>query len=315
MFRCITDKSPARDFKQGENQMQSERKQISPLLYYILLSGLTDLVFFVVGVAVVSIPSLIIIDNPAVVILAILLLWKGIIVGFITWIYLKISGKKEFPVKFIGNYFGRFFGLFIGGFLGWRIANLLGLADNISTIAACLGAIVLYFTGRRIGSSVSAAISVQLDKLFSISEAPTAKEVIKAKPLVRILLLSIVVIPFTFVVLGFAMAHFGIPAGGYPELLPIARLIVIAISIFSIGYPWFIRKRRSNKYPAPAFSYGFGASWVGLSLSIAPALYGFFLFLAMGAALIELCLFAAASSIAAIIWIVSDPVLKGQIAA
>ena len=52
------------------------------------------------------------------------------------------------------------------------------------------------------------------------------------------------------------------------------------------------------------------SSWLGLSLSVIPAAYGFILFYGMGASMIELCFSAMTSSIAAIIWSVNYPTLN-----
>jgi hypothetical protein len=83
-----------------------------------------------------------------------------------------------------------------------------------------------------------------------------------------------------------------------PTTLLTARIIVIALSLFSFVAPWVIQSRMSQKQiPNSAFSL----FWTGLGLSFAPVLYGFFLFL-LGASLVELGVFAVVSSLAAIIW-------------
>jgi len=290
--------------------MQSERKAISPLLYYTLLSGLTNLTFFVVGVVAFALSSLRITDKVVVIAIAILLLWKGGLVGFVSWLFHKKSHNKEFAVKFIGLYLGRFFGIFIGGFIGARIAYMLRQADIIGFI---IGALALYFIGWWIGSKVSISIGGQLDKVFSISETQGLEKVVEAKPPNRfVLVLYIMVLPLLFVIIGLLINYFDIPVGYLVELLPISRIMVIALSIFSISYPWIMRKRWLMKFQSTTSSPESVTSWLGLSLSVVPAGYGIILFFAMGASLIELCFFAAASSVAAIIWSANNLFQKGQ---
>ena len=290
--------------------MQSERKQISPLLYYILLSGLTGLTFVLVGVIAFILSSLKIIDNAILIVLTILLLWKGVLVGFLMWFFFRKFHNKEFAVKFIGRYHGRFFGLIIGGFLGLRIANVLGLEDIIFIV---VGALALYFFGRGVGSEVSITISGQLDKLFSITETQQSQKVVEAKPPKRFLLaLYIIVIPLLFVVTGLLINYFDIPIGYLNELLFISRIILIPLAILSICYPWLMRKRWLNKFQSTTSSPGLATSWMGLSMSVVPSVYGFILFVGMGASIMELCFFAASSSIAAIIWIANNPFIKEQ---
>ncbi|MFN2303138.1 MAG: hypothetical protein ACK2TV_05330, partial [Anaerolineales bacterium] len=88
-----------------------------------------------------------------------LLLWKGVLVGFISWFMHKEKNSKDFLVKFIGMYLGRFFGVFIGGFLGYRIFNTF---DQLDIIGFIIGALAFYFAGRWIGSQVSPLIGGQL---------------------------------------------------------------------------------------------------------------------------------------------------------
>jgi hypothetical protein len=73
---------------------------------------------------------------------------------------------------------------------------------------------------------------------------------------------------------------------------------VVVLSLFSLVVPWFMQKRMSQKQiPNVAFI----VFWLGSALSIAPVLYGFLLFL-LGASIVELGIFAVASSLSAMIW-------------
>jgi hypothetical protein len=110
------------------------------------------------------------------------------------------------------------------------------------------------------------------------------------------------ILPFLLVVIGLLMNYFDVPIGYLPELLPVSRIVVIVFSIFSICAPWILKSRWTSKYQAMTSSPESIVYWLGLVFSIVPAIYGFVLFLAMGASIVELCFYAIVSSIAAIIW-------------
>jgi hypothetical protein len=212
-------------------------------------------------------------------------------------------------VKFIGIYLGRFYGLLIGGFLGARIAGMFRQADIIGFM---IGALAFYFAGRWVGSKTSITIGNLLDKVFSFTKADEQEKVVEAKPLKDIFLaLYIVVLPLLFVVIALLLNYYDVPIGYLVEWLPISRIIVIALSIFSIASPWLIRKR-GLKFQSTAALSESTISWLGVTLSIIPAVYGFILFVAMGASIIELCLFAITSFFAAIIWSANNQMLKKQ---
>ncbi len=95
----------------------------------------------------------------------------------------------------------------------------------------------------------------------------------------------------------FTFNHIPLPSSS-PNALLTTRIIVIALSLFSLVAPWLIQSRMSQKQgPNSAFSL----FWIGLGLSFAPVIYGFLLFL-LGASLFELGAFTVVSSLAAIIW-------------
>jgi hypothetical protein len=293
--------------------MQSERKVISPLLYYIILSSVTSIVFILAGVIGFIFSSLRITDSFAIIIISALLIWKGAIVGVVTWFFHKNSHKKDFAVKFIGLYLGRFYGIFIGGFLGARIASLLKQAETIGFI---VGALAFYFAGRWIGSKISVAIDDQLDKVFSILETQEPEKIGNKKSTNRFTFIAFilysVVLPLLFVIIGLLINYFDIPIGYLTELLPISRIIVIVLSIFSICSPWLIKNRWLVIYQSMTTSPESIIYWLGLIFSIIPAVYGFILFIAMGASIIELCFYAVVSSIAAIFWSMNNNVVIKQ---
>jgi MFS family permease len=291
--------------------MKGKRKAISPLLYYTLISSLTNLILIVVGIVAFALSSLRTNDKTVIIIIAIVLLWKGGIVGLATWLFHKKFHNKEFAVKFIGFYLGRFFGILIGGFLGVRITNLMGVASILGFI---VGALALYFVGRWIGPIVSITIGSQLDTMFSLTETHELEKSVEAKPPKKFfLVLYGVVLPLLFLVIGLLINCLDIPVSHLVELLPISRIIAIVFSILSIGFPWLIRKRWLIKFQSNTFSPESVTPWLGLAFSVVPSVYGFALFIGMGASTIELCFFTMTSSIAAIIWSVSDPTLKEQI--
>ncbi|HNE06202.1 MAG TPA: hypothetical protein PLT08_16875 [Anaerolineales bacterium] len=216
-------------------------------------------------------------------------------------------------VKFIGIYLGRFFGIILGGFLGHEVADTLKQSNLIGVI---IGALAFYFAGRWIGSKISVLIGSQLDKVLSIPESQATVNIVETKSTSRFasigFILYGVILPFLLVVIGLLMDYFDIPIGYLPELLPVSRIVVILFSIFSICAPWFLKSRWISKYQTLTSSPESIVYWLGLVFSIVPAIYGFVLFLAMGASIIELCLYAAASSIAAIIWNMNNKVALKQ---
>jgi len=272
----------------------------------MLLSSLTNLVFMVIGLIAITLFSLSI-KGEVVSIIGIVLLWKGALVGFITWVYHRQSNNKEFAVKFIGFYLGRFFGIFIGAFLGVRIVALVGL--RMEFVGFIIGALSFYFVGRWIGAKTSFTISGQLDKVVSIIETE--------RPLVSVekmgffkrvfLIIYTVMLPLLFVIIAVLINYLGIRIDSMIELLPIARIFAVGLIAFSIFYLWFIRKRSSMKAQTKITLSEPTIYWLGLSFSIVPLIYGFFLFLGFGASIIELCIYAFISSISGIVWNASNP--------
>jgi len=285
--------------------MESKKIAVKPFLYYMLLSSLTNLVYLVIGLIAITFFSLNIKGEVAV-ILVIVLVWKGALVGFITWVYHRQSHNKEFAVKFIGLYLGRFFGILIGGFLGVRIANLV--MQRLEFVGFIIGALSFYFVGRWIGATISFAISGQLDKVISIieNEQPLVS-VEKASLFKRIaLIIYTVVLPLLFVIIGVLINYLGIDFDTFVEFLPAARIFAVVLIVISLFYPWFITKRLLIKPQINISSSKAVFYWLGLSLSIVPLVYGFFLFLVFGASIIELCVYALISSIAGIVWNASN---------
>lgn len=292
--------------------MQSSQKTISPFLYFILISSLTNLVFLLIGMVGLALFS-VKLSETGLLIIIFLLLWKGALVGFVSWFSHKKANNKDLLVKFIGIYLGRFFGILIGGFLGYEIADTFKQSDFIGFV---VGALVFYFLGRWVGSKISTLIGTQLDKVISIPESQTTENVADTKSSSRFISIGFilygVVLPFLLVIIGLLMNYFDVPIGYLPELLPVSRIVVIVFSIFSICAPWLLKSRWTSKYQTLTSSPESIVYWLGLVFSIVPAVYGFVLFLAMGASIIELCFYAVASSIAAIIWNMNNKITLKQ---
>ncbi len=66
---------------------------------------------------------------------------------------------------------------------------------------------------------------------------------------------------------------------------------------------WVLRTSWMAKNHKSTFSRRTGLSLVGLGLSLAPALYGFLLFCAFGISIVELGVFSAVSTLAALLWV------------
>ncbi len=289
--------------------MSNDRKVISPFLYYFILSVLTSLIFTIVGLLVFAVLSRRVPDTFAIAIISLLFLWECAIALFVSWFAHKKSSNKDFSVKFIGFSLGRFYGIFIGGLLGARIAEVLRQASFIGFIA---GAFTFYLAGRWLGSRVSTFISRQIDKLFLIQESQEPKKTVELIFPNKISAMFFVFAPLLFVLAGLLLYYFDIPIGYLPELLPITRVMVIASTIFSISYPWFMTSRWRKKSELNSTSPESLIFTLGLVYSMVPAMAGIILFVGMGASIAELCLFAVISSIAAVVWIAKHPIPKEQ---
>jgi hypothetical protein len=272
--------------------MQNEKRTISPLLYYLLTAGLTNLVFVVGGAMVfVLLSPTLQIDPILIGVIVFVLLQKSLIVGYVTYSFHK-QGKfdKVWGTKVIGFYFGRLFGLIIGAFIGAQIAKGIG---------ALIGALIFYFVGRWIGFRVGFGIGRMLDRNLPVAEI--SEKVVSQPSLFKrsLVIAYAAVFPLLMLLLGwfFNFNHIQLPSSSLNTLLT-ARIIVIVLSLFSLVAPWFIQSRMSQQQISNSV---FGLFWLGLALSIAPVVYGFFLFI-LGASIIELGVFAVVSSLAAIIW-------------
>lgn len=278
--------------------MQNEKRTMSLLLYYLLVSSLANFVFVAVGAMIFFLVSQSWkFDSILIIVILFFLLQKSFVVGFGTyWAHKQGRFDKVSGTRFVGFYYGRFFGLIIGAFIGSQIAKGIG---------AIIGALTLYFAGRWIGSKVGFLIGHILDSNLPVADIQE-KDIAKSSPSKK---LFVVIYAAIFPLLIMLLALFFILndikfVGLSTNWLPTARIIVIALSLVSIVSPWLIQKRMlQNQILNPIFN----VFWLGLGLSVIPAIYGFILF-TMGASMIELGFFAIASSLAAIIWSIKTSV-------
>jgi len=285
--------------------MKNKRNAISPFLFYILVSTLASLAFILLGALAFTLLSIKFTDIGFIII-AILLLWKGGIVGFVAWFFLKKSSDIEYAVKFIGRYLGCFYGLLIGSVLGLKVGAFFRQGNVIGIFS---GAIILYFVGRWIGGRLSLVLGNQIAKVFIIEEPQQLKPTMKHKGLYKFLVLFyIFIVPLLYIVTGLMINWLEIPIGYLTELLPISRIIAIVLSIVVISYTWFMRKRERINLMIDTTKQDRTFFWLGLIISSVPGVYGFILFIAMGASILELCCFALASSIASIVWVIKNPI-------
>jgi hypothetical protein len=271
-------------------------------LYYALLCGITDLIFMVSGAILFGLAFWRIFNPRLFIVLILFLLWKGFLVGSVMWFFHKRHLDQGFSVKFIGAYLGRYSGFIIGGFLGAGIADLLGQSQTVGGIVGC---VTLFLAGWWLGPNVSVYADRQLNKHFLIAQA---QETVIIMGLVKQTILFIygIIIPLLWVAIGFFFQYFRIPIESqYVKFLSIARIAAIVVSVYAIGSAWWLRKYLTMK---SNFSSRFpgGIFLLGPAVTAMPAVYGLVLFLVMGASMIELCLFAAATSISMIIWVVVD---------
>jgi hypothetical protein len=110
-----------------------------------------------------------------------------------------------------------------------------------------------------------------------------------------------------FVIIGLLFSCFEIRGNFLPEYLTIARIVGIVYSLFAFALPWIMKMRWMEKYQPKTSRPEIIVGVLGLGISSIPVLSGFILFIAFGASIWELCAFAVASSVVAIIWVIINP--------
>jgi hypothetical protein len=267
-------------------------------LYYLLIASLTSAILLVVLLAVIFF-SLRITNAFAIIVVALLLIWElGMSSGLAWWLYRK-GLPKETAIKTVGRYLGRFYGIFIGLFIG---IGLLDLPGQWAVIVSISWAIAFYFIGRWAGGWLSLWIGKQLDKIFSIPEPKILKTIDDNQPTMRFAkILFMIFLPWLSVITGFALDFSKVQHEYLKDLLPIGRMAAFGISIIALLVPWLVRRGLLiHLENVPPERRDLVIIALGLAFSMVPAIYGFLLFIAFGATLIELICFALVSSLAAV---------------
>jgi len=246
-------------------------------LYFVLVTTSTELIL-VSGALLVLLPTGFLKQLPLGVI-GFLLIYKTIIATIVLIVMdRKRSQYHAAIIKGGGILLGRVVGLLLGGILGGRYGGVFG---------AIFGVIILYIIIGRIGAKISSIIGAQLEKFFFSSEEVEPVSTIRlVQPTGCALFLN----------------NSSISISQYSDELPTARIVVIALSLFAIFSPWLLRTRWAMRSTTNWIARENAIFLVGLASSAAPVVYGFLLFIVFGVDIIELGLFAVASSVVAIIW-------------
>lgn len=274
----------------GKGQMmQTEKRTMSPLVFYMLVSTITSAIF----VLPVSLVFLLVNtgDNLTVILIAAVFLFRGPMVGIATIFAKQFS--REIHLKAIGVNHARLVGFLVGAILGGVIAKLIG---------GIVGALLFYFLGHWIGPKVSYAVADWIERYYDVPEIPQDNVSAEGRgifPSVYSLLF-----PFVFILIGFLLDYYHFVVDFPPEYLPVARVAAIVLSCIAIGFPWLLkylalREARVKKKPSIDFLF------VGVVLSITPTIFGLLLFF-FGASMLEFIAFAVVSEIAGVIWLVYE---------
>ncbi len=265
------------------------------LLYHLLVSILTQLVLAIAAFAVL-LPAGLLGQLP----------WS--MIGFLSAYNIAIatlvavmltnasSENKHAVIKGGGLVLGHFVGLLLGGFIGLKLGGIPG---------AIGAAAVLYFLFGWVGSRTSLAIAAQLDREAAPASSRDLATALRyaSRPSTSSLFLYGAVIPGLLMAAAVLLRSSGLPFTQYSHVLPTARMVLVVLSLISIAIPWLPRRRVVRRRGTLSHS---SMLWlIGLGLSLAPAFYGFLLFVAFDMSLAELSLFAVVASMAATAWGVS----------
>ena len=261
-------------------------------LYYFIVAAITQIVLIVAAILLIAPTGLL--GHLPWTMISFLLLYNIFISTVVAVIIARDGSADRLAVlKGSGLVLGHLVGLILGGFVG---AHYGGVTWAIG------GAVILYFIGGWIGSRISLLVGNQLDRTASAAlEPPSQIQVRRRKQNTSALFLAGAVIPLVLMVAAVIVRSAGLPITQYPQWLPAARILLALLSIFSIMVPWLRGASWLNrvKKTLPRESV---VRLVGLALCLAPAVYGFLLFIAFDLSIAELSLFAAAASIATATW-------------
>ncbi len=263
-------------------------------IYYLFIASATEFVLAVGAVIALLVADLL--SELPLTTIAFLLIYNTFIATLVLLMLARNDGQdKTVIVKGGGLILGHLVGLVLGGLLGSKYGGV---------VWAVIGAVGLYFIIGQIGSTLSSTIGLEVDRLTAPYKQPVVKNTMQlAKPKPSYLFTYGALIPAMFMAAAVFLKEAPFALAQYSGILPSARIAVIALSLGSMLLAWILRTRWMAKNHKSTFSRRTGLSLVGLGLSLAPALYGFLLFCVFGISIIELGIFAAVSTLAALLWV------------
>jgi len=260
-------------------------------LYYFLVTIITQFIL-AIGAMILLVPTGLLASLPLQM-LGILMAYNVLVATFVAAIISGQQGQNEESIeRGAGLVLGHLVGLVLGGFVGGEYGG---------PVWAIGGAVICYFVVGWVGSRISLAVGNELDKLSTATYEPQSRiQVRTAKQSPSYLFFYGAVVPLFFMTAAMLVKTSGLPVALSPEVLPTARLVLIGLSLFSIAIPW-LRRPEWQKH-THTLSHEPAVPFVGLGLSLAPAIFGFLLFVGFGISLAELSVFSVAASIATAIW-------------
>ncbi len=271
--------------------------QLPRPLYYFVITITTQ--FVLLAGAIIALLSTGLLGNFPWNTMAFLLIYNVIIATLAALFLTNTSPQNKTPVlKGDGLVLGHLVGLAMGAFIGSRYGG---------TATAILGAVLGYFVVGWLGSRISFAMGLELDRLTAAPKETRAQRLIRsaAERKTGSWLIYGAVIPALFLIAAIFLKSSGLVIAQYPDLLPTARLLLIVLSVLSIVVPWLRRSHRALRPGTHRHLSGWALFLAGLGLALAPAACGFLLFVAFGMSIAELSLFAVVASIAMTTWATS----------
>ena len=262
-------------------------------LHHFLISGITQFILLIASVLVL-LPTGILFQLPLGMLGALFL--YNVLIATLVAIVLTSHSLENKPAvtKGAGLVIGHFVGLVLGAFIGSKYGG---------TLWAILGAGGLYFIVGWVGSRISVAADLELEKLGTPRWQSDSEKLIRASQQRNRPAWFVygAIVPAFLLVAAIFVKIAGLPVGPYARVLPMARILIAALSLISILIPWLRRTRWMHRRQ-DAFARSSVLALIGLALSLAPAFYGFLLYIAFGLSITELILFALTASIATVTW-------------
>ena len=264
-------------------------------VYYLLVTGITQLIL-ALGAVVVLLATGVARGLPWSMI-GFLFLYNVLTATLIgTMLCSRCEDNKRAAVRGGGLVLGHLVGILLGAVIGLRYGGLGW---------ALAGGALMYFVTGWMGSQISQAVASYLDRSAQPSRPRDLAEALRrARPNTSGVFLYGAVIPALLMAAAIFIRSAGLPLAQHPALLPVTRLVLVALSLMSVLVPW-LRQRGLISHSPRRVSHGTALRAIGLALSLTPALYGFLLFVAFGTSMAELSLFAVTASVAASTWALS----------